>query len=79
MLITYRSHYGGGALLRDPEQSEILVHLLRGLVVLQLDYDYTNSSLDMWDPSILTLAGVWEGPGNEVPPSTQNIPVTSPG
>ncbi len=75
------SHYGEGALLRDPEQSEIVIQLLRGLNVLQLHFDHTGSHLDSWEPHVLTLAGIWEGPVAEGNRSEQTTPVSisSPG
>lgn len=73
-----RFHYGEGALLRDTEQSEIIIQLLRGLSVLQLPYDYTSSRLDSWDPAVLVLAQIWEGSEKEPGKSTPQS-IASPG
>lgn len=67
-------HYGGEAILRDPEQSEVISQLLKGLQVVQLEYDYTSGRLDSWDVSVLQLAGIWSRPvvGAEVPPPSSS-------
>ena len=73
-----RSHYEGGALLRDLEQSEIVVQLLRGVAVLPLDYDYANSKLDTWDSSVLELARVWKRPDGVVKYQGNTVPLGVP-
>ena len=77
------SHYGDGAILRDTEQSEIIIQLLRGLTVLQLHFDHTGSHLDAWDPYVLTLAGIWEPPiavgGRNSSGTTTPVSISSPG
>ena len=62
VVVVARFHYGDDALLRDAEQSGIVIQLLRGLAVLNLPYDYAGYKLDTWDHAVLMLAGIWEGP-----------------
>ena len=33
-----------------------------GLSTLQLEFDYTGASLNIWDPPVLQMAGVWSPP-----------------
>lgn len=81
LLLPSRFHYGGGALLRDPEQSEIVIQLLKGLSTLQLPYDHTSPHLDTWDHSTLRLSGLWAGPPEDSSSSGTSSPmsIASPG
>ncbi|XP_064385361.1 pleckstrin homology domain-containing family M member 1-like isoform X2 [Halichondria panicea] len=56
------SHYGGEAVLRHLESTEIIVGHLRGLSIVQLEYDYATPHLDSWDPTALHIAGLWTPP-----------------
>jgi hypothetical protein len=55
-------HYGGESLLRDAEQLEIVIQLLKGLTTIQLGYDYTSPGLTTWDSAVLHQAGIWLEP-----------------
>lgn len=66
LFVVDRFHYGDDALLRDAEQSGIVIQLLKGLVVLNLPYDYAGYKLDTWDHTVLMLAGIWAGPERTV-------------
>lgn len=52
-------HYGPDAVLKDPECSEIIIQLLKGLQVFEFEYDFTSPQLMTWDAVILQLAEIW--------------------
>lgn len=82
-----RSHYGGEAVLRHLESTEIIVGHLRGLSIVQLEYDYATPHLDSWDPTALHIAGLWTPPrsirertvsGNKSPGDNKMVSVILP-
>ena len=60
-------HYGPEAILKDPEQSEIIIQLLKGLMVFEFMYDFASARLTSWDASVLQMAGIWSR--DESPPT----------
>ena len=52
------SHYGGEAVIRDTEQFEVIIQLMKGVSLFQFDCDYTSTRLEGWDKEVLHLAGI---------------------
>ncbi|GIY79897.1 pleckstrin y domain-containing family M member 3 [Caerostris extrusa] len=57
-----QKHYNSSAYLRDDEQADIMKKLLEGLNVFTFELSCNNSSLNVWNSVMLTLADIWSPP-----------------